>query len=385
MSFMTPGTLPSGVVFTRASTATYFGSTGTMQTAATDAPRWDYDPVTLGLKGMLIEEARTNLCLQSTVGPAPWGAFSTNVVNPVATPNTAMAPDGTTSATGIVLPAVSGAGSVAAWFQSLVFSAASIFSVYLKGAVGGEQLYVCANGPGNVYVNGGRITLTTQWQRFSCSMPANAAGWAVVIGTDLRDTGQTASPACSVYAWGAQIEQGAFPTSYIPTTAATVTRAADAATMTTGVWFNAAASSLMAEYMMPLSVLNTAPNNKTAWSISDGTTANRLALFAVASGAVTTLSGAGIAGVVTNVSAVGNVVGGVTTKFAASWDGTTNANALNGTTGGSAGVGMPSGLATVVFGTNGLTTNNNVLNGWLRRTQYWPRALSTAELQAVTR
>ena len=62
---MTPGTLPSGVTFTRASTATYFDSTGTMQTAATNAPRWDYDPVTLGLRGLLIEEARTNVLLRS--------------------------------------------------------------------------------------------------------------------------------------------------------------------------------------------------------------------------------------------------------------------------------------------------------------------------------
>ena len=74
LSFMTPGTLPSGVVFTRASTATYFDSTGTMQTAATNAPRWDYNPSTLALNGLLLEEARTNLCLQSAaIGTAPWG------------------------------------------------------------------------------------------------------------------------------------------------------------------------------------------------------------------------------------------------------------------------------------------------------------------------
>ena len=61
LSFMTPGSLPSGVAFTRASTATYFDATGTLQTAAINAPRWDYDPVTLVLNGLLIEEARTNI------------------------------------------------------------------------------------------------------------------------------------------------------------------------------------------------------------------------------------------------------------------------------------------------------------------------------------
>ena len=61
LSFMTPGTLPSGVTFTRASTATYFDSTGTMQTAVSGAPRWDYDPAAKTLRGLLLEEARSNV------------------------------------------------------------------------------------------------------------------------------------------------------------------------------------------------------------------------------------------------------------------------------------------------------------------------------------
>ena len=44
MSFIVPGTLPAGVTFTRASTATYFDATGTMQSATTNTPRWDYGP-----------------------------------------------------------------------------------------------------------------------------------------------------------------------------------------------------------------------------------------------------------------------------------------------------------------------------------------------------
>ena len=65
LSFMQPGTLDPRITFTRASTATYFDATGTMQTAATNTPRWDYDPVTHVLRGLLIEEARTNLLLNS--------------------------------------------------------------------------------------------------------------------------------------------------------------------------------------------------------------------------------------------------------------------------------------------------------------------------------
>ena len=65
LSFMSSGTLDPSVTFTRGSTATYFNATGTMQTAAVNTPRWDYNPTTLALNGLLIEETRTNVLLNS--------------------------------------------------------------------------------------------------------------------------------------------------------------------------------------------------------------------------------------------------------------------------------------------------------------------------------
>lgn len=59
------GVLDPRIVFTRASTATYFDSAGVMRTAASGAPRFDYDPATLQLRGLLMEEARTNILLNS--------------------------------------------------------------------------------------------------------------------------------------------------------------------------------------------------------------------------------------------------------------------------------------------------------------------------------
>lgn len=61
----TSGVLDSQITFTRASTGTYFDSTGALQSAAINAPRFDYNPTTLQPLGLLIEEQRTNRLLGS--------------------------------------------------------------------------------------------------------------------------------------------------------------------------------------------------------------------------------------------------------------------------------------------------------------------------------
>ena len=67
LNFMNPGTLDPRITFTRASTAAYIDASGFIQMAAVNAPRWDYDPVTHGLRGVLIEEQRTNVLLNGAV------------------------------------------------------------------------------------------------------------------------------------------------------------------------------------------------------------------------------------------------------------------------------------------------------------------------------
>ena len=81
------------ITFTRASTATFVGSNGLIQSATTNTPRIDFDPVTGDRKGLLIEEARTNLVTDSE-DFTQWTASS----NVSITSNTTTSPDGTLTA-----------------------------------------------------------------------------------------------------------------------------------------------------------------------------------------------------------------------------------------------------------------------------------------------
>ena len=59
------GAMDPRISFTRASTATYTDITGTIQTAAINVPRFDFDPVTHAPRGLLVEAVRTNSLLNS--------------------------------------------------------------------------------------------------------------------------------------------------------------------------------------------------------------------------------------------------------------------------------------------------------------------------------
>jgi hypothetical protein len=102
----TTGSLDPRVTVTRAlDTATRVNSSGFIEGINANLPRFDYDPVTLAPKGLLIEEARTNILLYSndfrdtaTAGSTrPWVYDNTTI-----TTGAAVSPDGTQNASKIV-------------------------------------------------------------------------------------------------------------------------------------------------------------------------------------------------------------------------------------------------------------------------------------------
>jgi hypothetical protein len=385
LNFLNGPPLDPRLTFTRGSTATYFDATGTMQTATTNTPRFDYDPVTHALRGLLIEEARTNLALNSAdISNASWAKGSAVVAVPIATANQTTSPDGGLNAASVVFPAVSGGGAVSIVTFGLTPTAAVYtWSIYLKGSIGGEQLYLYAQTSITTWYRL-RVTLTTTWQRYTLiTGTLTAAAWVFGLGCDLRDGGQAATPAQTIYAWGGQIELGAFATSYIPTTAAAVTRAVDAPTMPTGAWFNGAAGTIAVEaYAPPVggsAVLNA------AWAaLDDGTINNVMEFRSQATFADFRLLSF-VAGANSGVSVSTNtMVANTIFKGAGTYNISPASSliSLNGVAPGGSTVGaLPSvAMTTLRIGpTRGVPPDNAI-----RRVRYWPRVLSNSELQSVT-
>jgi hypothetical protein len=220
---------------------------------------------------LLVEEQRTNLTLYSEqFDNAAWSVKSNSSI----TANTIISPDGTLSADKLVENTASGqhwvGGNTGATITSGV---AYTLSVYAKQAERGYfQMYGDAGGGrltvgavfnltnGTVYstASGAIASITSVdngWYRCSVTATASSTGSSYLyIG--LRQNSAPATDSYTgdgysgVYIWGAQLEAGSFPTSYIKTEASQVTRSADSASMTGANfsdWYNPSQGSFYAE------------------------------------------------------------------------------------------------------------------------------------------
>ena len=98
------------------------------------------------------------------------------------------------------------------------------------------------------------IAVGNSWYRISLTAPATLSGTTgpfIVFcnnsATAARFPSYAGNTNSSIYIWGAQLEAGAFATSYIPTAGSSLTRNADVATMTGtnfSDWYNATEGSL---------------------------------------------------------------------------------------------------------------------------------------------
>lgn len=402
LNFMA-GTMPSGITFSRASTASYFNSAGMMQTAAANVARFDYNPNTLALNGLLIEEARTNVVTYSLPTSTNWTLAATTLAA-----NSITAPDGTTTASLLSDNATSAAHATATTATfSFVFNTTYSFSVFAKAATSHVMQIYTSTGPfttspyanfdltaGTVGTSSGIVSASMQncgngWWRCVVAITANANSAGAQFSIALTNDNSSAARIVSYvgtgkgfYVWGAQTESGAFPTSYIPTTGAAVTRSADVASMPIGAWYNTTVGSLVSENTW--SGRNPAAVFPRIVQLDNGTNSFTIShLLSGSNGRVyssDTISG-------TTGWAMGpNGIYAANTlfKLGTTWQAGAQTFALNaGNQTTSAQAALPTGLTTLRFGADasGPPANQAL---WLQRVRYWPRILSNAELLSVT-
>jgi len=251
--------------FTRASIGTYYDSSGVLQTATADTPRFDYDPVTHAPKGFLGEEARTNLLTRSSeFENAAWSKSSVTIT---ANTTDSSAPDGSSTADKLIATAQTGTH---VFYQPYTFTTGVVytFSIYAKYSnhqyialriYDSVALYITfdlLNGTITNQESGitGKIdSVGNGWYRLAATRTATASAvgnFASYFSNTSAYFGGVWAPTGteSVLLWGAQAEASAFPTSYIPTTTAAVTRAADVLTVPTGGWFGSSSGSFFGQF-----------------------------------------------------------------------------------------------------------------------------------------
>jgi hypothetical protein len=247
-------TLTDKLTFTRAATCAFTNLGGNLQLAGANVPRFDHSPTTRQSLGLLVEESRSNLMVRSEeFDNAAW-----NKNNVTLSANATTAPDNTTTADKLSasvnnsfsligqVVTVSGAG----FFTGSIFAKAGEFSWLLLKQDGGSA-------PGSTYssawFNLSTGTIGTVDAGLSASIQTLANGWnKCSISYQLTGSGTTslaphvassngtnivsgADGAKGIFVWGAQLESGTFPTSYIQTTTATVARTESATVSLTGL------------------------------------------------------------------------------------------------------------------------------------------------------
>jgi len=272
--------LDKRITFTRGSIGTRVNRNRLIETVSANQPRFDYDPVTGECKGLLIEESRANSWLYS--GQSVTTGWS-STASTLSFDNTQTAPDGSTNTIKFTERAVYTGGMGFNQTLSVTSGTSYTFSIFAKQPTGSPTRYctillfntgfgelkLATFNPtnGSVLYTGGTLTTSVQkypngWWRFAVTGTATATTTSQFSVRFTNSLSSSANPpygyggpygnytgdgSSYLYFFGPQVENGAFMTSYIPTSASTVTRSADNASMTGtnfSSWYNQSEGSI---------------------------------------------------------------------------------------------------------------------------------------------
>ena len=191
-----------------------------------NVPRLTYQNGGGGCPSLLLEKQSTNLCLYSEqFDNASWAKINANGGSaPIVTANYGISPDGTQNAERIQLARTTTNGSYSYVYQSLSVVSSTVYtwSVWLKSLSGTPTITIAYSG--SSYNN--TVTLTTEWARYDLQI--TTVGNNVDANFLLYEQVPATSLSADFLAWGFQVEQSLYETSYIPTTSSSATRVADA-------------------------------------------------------------------------------------------------------------------------------------------------------------
>lgn len=396
--------LLSAVTFTRASPAWGYNANGDLVEYADNVPRNVYDPVTLERIGLLIEEQRTNLLLWSEAfDNAVWSKSGATV-----TADAVVSPDGnntadklvenTADSQHLVAASFSGAASTTFTFSFFVKSAGRSVLFSIQDSAGGMQAAFNLDTEESILLIG---TGTTPFVNRSSSIKPVGGGWYLVTctGASSSTTGHAVSIQAAdatkvqpfnvylgdgtsgIYIWGAQIEAGSFPASYIKTEASQVTRSADNCSRPLGAEFNEDNYTAFADFTS----LSGEANASSGVAILGSNSSN----FSIIQGTGSTNSFAvdlrGVGGTRNIVAYTGFFGDGIRRRVAVtvSKDGKWQAY-VDGEIAGSGDEGVTLDYSPVTDLELGASASLGTANVTIAETRLYPRALTAEELKTLT-
>ncbi len=381
----------SVTAYTPTTTAPITNYVPVLLSAANNVARFDHNPVTGESLGLLIEEQRTNLLTRSEeFNDAAWTKLnSTITADTVVTPNGTLTgdklvEDTTASNTHEVVSGSISFTSGTSYALSVYAKAAerSAFSFVRSGTGGASARFDLSNLTTTSIVGSPTLSINpvgNGWFRCTMSWTAGATAsrtHSIRLENPFGTDSYTGDGTSGIYIWGAQLEVGAFPTSYIPTTTAAATRAADVAVMTGANfsnWYNQSEGTLFAQ-------ASSASASGNVVGSSDNTNNNRI-FIGIASGPNSRLliTTAGAAQAAVTVPYTLNTLANLSGAYKLN----TSNLASNGTLGTEDTACTIPAVDKLSIGTN-TTANDFFLNGHIRKIAYYPSRLSNAQLQALT-
>jgi len=256
---------------------------------------------------------------------------------------------------GTISQANAGRGTGVATGAGIIPLGNGVYRVYISGR----------SDPGSTSVRCGFVMCTTGTPGFAPTYAGNASN--------------------GFLAWGMQLEQSLFMSSYWPTTVSATSRSADVATITGGApsWYNTTQGTFYVEFRVDHNAANTGSQNG-LFRWDDGVGTNNQGSMFMSNGGDQLVT-YGISGGVAAINSfpvaaikLAPLYNKISIAYGSLWRGGSNGNLISD----SAASAAPVGITRMMLGASNISSWQ--LGGHLRRFRYWNRAISRTEMTTLT-